>query len=41
MRPTNHEFYSYAAKYVDENGAELLIPAAISQELQEEVRDIR
>lgn len=24
-----HEFYSYIAKYLDENGAELLIPAAI------------
>lgn len=24
-----HEFYSYTAKYLDENGAELLIPAAI------------
>lgn len=28
-----HEFYSYDAKYVDENGAELLIPAPISEEL--------
>jgi D-alanine-D-alanine ligase len=25
----NHEFYSYAAKYLDENGAELLIPAQL------------
>ncbi len=27
-----HEFYSYEAKYLDENGAELLIPAKISSE---------
>lgn len=26
---SQHEFYSYAAKYLDENGAELLIPAAL------------
>lgn len=25
----NHEFYSYEAKYLDENGAELLIPAQL------------
>jgi D-alanine-D-alanine ligase len=35
---SRHEFYSYAAKYLDENGAELLIPAEISKDLQEEVR---
>ena len=29
IRPT-HEFYDYAAKYVDENGAELIIPARLS-----------
>ncbi len=33
-----HEFYSYAAKYLDADGAELLIPASISKELAEEVR---
>jgi D-alanine-D-alanine ligase len=39
VRPTGkHEFYSYASKYLDENGAELLIPAPISAELQEKVR---
>jgi D-alanine-D-alanine ligase len=39
VRPTNkHEFYSYASKYLDENGAELLIPAPISKELEEKVR---
>lgn len=29
---SQHEFYSYAAKYLDENGAELLIPAALPAE---------
>lgn len=29
VRPT-HEFYTYEAKYMDENGAELLIPAQIT-----------
>ena len=31
IRPT-HEFYSYDAKYVDQNGAELLAPAPLSGE---------
>jgi len=38
VRP-RHEFYSYAAKYLDENGAELLIPAEISETLHEQVRE--
>lgn len=29
-----HEFYSYEAKYIDEEGADLLIPAAISEEVK-------
>lgn len=33
IRPT-HEFYSYDAKYIDEKGAELLIPAPVSKEIQ-------
>ncbi len=37
VRP-NHEFYSYAAKYLDEKGAELVIPAAITDELKERVQ---
>lgn len=41
VRPTQqHEFYSYAAKYLDTNGAELIIPAPISTQLQKEVQDI-
>jgi len=39
IRP-NHEFYSYAAKYLDENGAELIIPASIHDELKVEVQEI-
>lgn len=33
-----HEFYSYEAKYVDENGAHLNIPAQISNEKQSEIQ---
>jgi D-alanine-D-alanine ligase len=35
---SGHEFYSYRAKYLDENGAELLIPAAISSAQQQRVQ---
>lgn len=38
IRPS-HEFYSYEAKYVDEKGAELLIPASVSDEIQQQVRE--
>jgi D-alanine-D-alanine ligase len=31
--PRGHEFYDYESKYLDEHGAELLIPAPISDEL--------
>jgi len=37
IRPT-HEFYSYDAKYVDENGAELLIPASVADAVKEQAR---
>lgn len=37
---SRHEFYSYEAKYLDENGAELLIPTSVSDEIQEQARDI-
>lgn len=37
VRPT-HEFYSYAAKYLDQNGAELIIPATFPKEVLEKVR---
>ncbi len=35
-----HEFYSYEAKYLDENGAELLIPAKITPEQLKEAQAI-
>ncbi len=35
---STHEFYSYDAKYLDENGAELLIPAPISDAMKEQAR---
>jgi D-alanine-D-alanine ligase len=33
-----HEFYSYTAKYLDENGAALIIPAPLSPELTTEAQ---
>lgn len=38
IKPSGHEFYSYEAKYIDEHGAELIIPAPISSELQLEAQ---
>jgi D-alanine-D-alanine ligase len=35
-----HEFYSYEAKYLDENGATLIIPAKLEAEQTKRVRDI-
>jgi len=35
-----HEFYSYEAKYIDENGAILEIPAKLSDEIIEEVQKL-
>lgn len=40
VRPSaSHEFYSYASKYTDAKGAELIIPAPISSELQHSARE--
>lgn len=39
IRP-NHEFYSYEAKYLDDNGAELLIPAKLDQALMNQGTEI-
>lgn len=39
ITPT-HEFYSYEAKYLDENGAALLIPAKISPEQTKRAQEI-
>jgi D-alanine-D-alanine ligase len=38
ISPQNgHEFYSYASKYTDENGAALAIPAPVSEEVNAEL----
>jgi len=39
IRP-KHEFYSYEAKYIDSDGAELIIPADISPELADRMKKI-
>jgi D-alanine-D-alanine ligase len=36
--PDGHEFYDYEAKYLDEHGAQLLIPADLKQEVLEDVQ---
>lgn len=36
----NHEFYSYEAKYIDPNGADLIIPAKLDAKTTEKIRDI-
>ena len=37
---THHEFYSYDAKYLDEKGAQLVIPAGVSKTIVKEVREM-
>jgi D-alanine-D-alanine ligase len=39
IRPT-HEFYSYDAKYLDENGANLFIPAPIADEVKGQAQSV-
>lgn len=36
----NHEFYSYEAKYIDEKGAILEIPAKISNEITKQIQNL-
>lgn len=36
----SHEYYSYEAKYIDENGAKLEIPAKISEDESAKVQDL-
>jgi D-alanine-D-alanine ligase len=36
--PTGHEFYDYEAKYLDEHGAQLLIPADVKPGVMEEIQ---
>jgi D-alanine-D-alanine ligase len=35
-----HSFYSYEAKYIDEKGARLELPANISEEIQQKVKEL-
>ncbi len=37
---TQHDFYSYDAKYIDETGAVLNIPADLPEEIKERIRDL-
>lgn len=39
IKPT-HEFYSYDAKYIDEDGAQLCIPASVPVDIQESAREM-
>ncbi|MCL1911522.1 MAG: D-alanine--D-alanine ligase [Leptospirales bacterium] len=34
-----HEFYSYEAKYIDSDGAELIVPAKLEPQLEKNIRD--
>lgn len=36
----SHGFYSYAAKYIDKNGAALKVPAELPQEIEGNIREI-
>jgi len=36
----SHEFYSYEAKYIDDKGAELIIPADVSAEIAARVQEL-
>ncbi|KFC08473.1 D-alanine--D-alanine ligase [Trabulsiella guamensis ATCC 49490] len=36
----NSEFYAYDTKYIDDNGAKVVIPAAIDPEVNDKIRDI-
>jgi len=36
--PKGHEFYDYEAKYLDEHGAQLLIPVDLKPEVLEEIQ---
>ena len=38
--PRGHEFYDYAAKYLDDQGADLVIPARVAPEVQARVRSM-
>lgn len=38
IRPRGHEFYDYEAKYIDEHGAELIVPADLPPDTLEDVQ---
>jgi D-alanine-D-alanine ligase len=38
ITPKGHEFYDYEAKYIDEHGAQLVVPAEIAPEVLEEAQ---
>lgn len=40
LNKKRHEFYSYEAKYIDEQGATLVIPAKLSQNIIKEIQEI-
>jgi len=40
ITPINHEFYSYRAKYIDQKGAELKIPAKLSNKIEQLIKQI-
>lgn len=40
IRPRGHEFYDYEAKYLDEYGAELLVPADVPPGVMEEAQRV-
>ncbi len=37
--PRGHEFYSYEAKYLDKQGADLIIPANLSQDTENKIKE--
>jgi D-alanine-D-alanine ligase len=41
IRPQNgHEFYSYESKYLDEDGAAIIIPAPVTQDVHNELKQV-
>ena len=36
----NSEFYAYDTKYIDDKGAQVVVPAAIAPEINDKIRDI-
>lgn len=37
---SNHDFYSYEAKYIDPNGAGLIIPASLGEDITQKIQEI-